>query len=71
MNPLLSNSTLPLFSRIKPEHIEPAIDTLLSEARNCVDALLKKNASYTWDNLIEPIADSEDRLNKALSLIHI
>ncbi|WP_419599889.1 oligopeptidase A [Thiolapillus sp.] len=67
MNPLLSNSTLPLFSRIKPEHIEPAIDTLLSEARNCVDALLKKNASYTWDNLIEPIADSEDRLNKAWS----
>jgi len=67
MNPLLSNSTLPLFSRIRPEHIEPAIDTLLREARGCVAGLLEKNLTHTWDNLIEPIADSEDRLNKAWS----
>ncbi len=67
MNPLLSDSTLPLFSKIKPGHIEPAIDTLLREARSCVAGLLERNSSYTWDNLIEPIAESEDRLNKAWS----
>jgi len=66
-NPLLSNADLPLFSKIKPEHVEPAIDQLLAEARAAVEHNLQANNQYTWDNLIEPIETIEDKLNKAWS----
>jgi oligopeptidase A len=67
INPLLSNTTLPLFSQIKPEHIEPAIDHLLAEARAVVEKQLQASTDYSWENLIEPIENAEDRLNKAWS----
>ncbi len=66
-NPLLENSTLPQFSKIRPEHIEPAIDQLLSEARATITRHLEAGGPYTWQNLIEPIEEAEDRLNKAWS----
>jgi oligopeptidase A len=66
-NPLLNQSDLPLFSQIKPEHVEPAIDELLANARKVVAECLDKNSIYTWENLIEPIENAEDCLNKAWS----
>ena len=68
-NPLLENSTLPPFSKIKPEHIEPAIDSLLAEARAIVDQHLQATDQYSWENLIEPIDTIEDKLNKVWSPI--
>ncbi|MGZ8239783.1 MAG: M3 family metallopeptidase, partial [Methylobacter sp.] len=66
-NPLLANSTLPLFSQIKPEHVVPAIDQLLSDARSSVEQHLAATQHYTWKNLIEPLEDVDDKLNKAWS----
>ncbi len=66
-NPLLNQIDLPHFSQIKPEHVEPAIDELLADARKIVDECLSVNEIYTWENLIEPIEAAEDRLNKAWS----
>ena len=66
-NPLLESSTLPQFSKIKPEHVEPAIDTLLAEARETVNQHLQANTEYSWENLVEPIENIEDKLNKAWS----
>ena len=67
MNPLLTPTVLPLFSQIKPEHIEPAISQLLADALAVVDQQLKATSHYTWNNLVEPIEEAEDRLNKAWS----
>jgi len=66
-NPLLENTALPQFSKIKPEHIEPAISQLLDEARTCVEKHLTATSEYNWENLIAPIEDIEDRLHKAWS----
>ena len=66
-NPLLVTTQLPLFSQIRPEHVEPAIDHLLAEARAAVDHCLNATHDYSWNNLIEPIENAEDRLNKAWS----
>ncbi|EGW23591.1 oligopeptidase A [Methylobacter tundripaludum] len=68
-NPLLANATLPMFSQIKPEHIVPAIDQLLAEARSSVEQHLQTTQHYTWKNLIEPLEDVDDKLNKAWSPI--
>ncbi len=64
-NPLLEDFELPPFSRIKPEHIKPAIDRLLADARSTVEQCLKQNSLYSWENLIDPIDDAEDRLHQA------
>lgn len=66
-NPLLENTELPQFSKIKPEHVEPAIDQLLSEARQTISTHLQSAGSYNWGNLIDPIENAENRLNKAWS----
>jgi len=68
-NPLLEQTKLPQFSKITPEHIESAIDELLTEARSVINQCLDKNKLYSWDNLIEPIELIENKLNKAWSPI--
>ncbi len=65
-NPLLETSVLPQFSKIKPEHIIPAIDELLIQARKTVNQCLQQKV-YSWENLIDPIDAIEDKLNKAWS----
>ena len=66
-NPLLDLDGLPPFSRIRPEHVEPAIDRLLAENRTQVDALLQTAGPYTWSNLVEPLEILDDRLGRAWS----
>ncbi len=66
-NPLLETTDLPQFSKIRPEHVEAAIDQLLADARAAIEKQLAGGGPYTWHNLIEPIEAAEDRLNKAWS----
>jgi len=66
-NPLLELKGLPPFSKIRPEHVEPAIDTLLAECRRTVAELLESDGPWRWDNLVQPIEDVEDRLSRAWS----
>ncbi|MGB5254838.1 MAG: M3 family metallopeptidase, partial [Sedimenticolaceae bacterium] len=66
-NPLLEQTGLPAFSQIKPEHVEPAIDQLLADNRRRIAALLDDAEAPSWDNLVEPIEEYEDRLGRAWS----
>ena len=66
-NPLLENLELPAFSRLRPEHVEVAIDQLLDNARSTIERTLQNGGPFGWTNLIEPIEDAEDKLNKAWS----
>lgn len=65
-NPLLETHTLPPFSKISPEHVEPAITQLMEENLQAIEQLLDKG-EYSWETLIEPLEALEDRLNKAWS----
>ncbi|MGB5063319.1 MAG: oligopeptidase A [Candidatus Competibacter sp.] len=66
-NPLLSGADLPCYAAIRPEHVEPAIDQVLADNRVVLERLLVAHDIYTWDNLIQPLEELEDRLNKAWS----
>ena len=68
-NPLLENLTLPAFDRIRPEHIEPAIDQLLEEHRALLNALLAKPGEHTWETLLQPLEEKEDQLHRAWSAV--
>ncbi|WP_394130878.1 oligopeptidase A [Shewanella maritima] len=66
-NPLLSGSELPLFSQIKPEHIQVAVEQAIDKCRQTIEALLADNQHYTWDNLIAPLEEVDDELSKVWS----
>ena len=69
-NPLLDLEGLPPFSRIKPEHVVPAVDQLLRDARKRVDELLAAEGPFNWRGLVEPLEILDDRLNRAWSPIN-
>jgi len=68
-NPLLQFDRLPPFSKIKPEHVEPAIDSILAQCRQKLKCLLEQTQDYSWDSIIAPIENIDDRLNRIWSPI--
>ena len=68
-NPLLQMDGLPPFSKIKPEHAEPAIDALLVEGRQAVEDLLAATTEYSWDNFVQPLEALEERLGRVWSSV--
>jgi oligopeptidase A len=68
-NPLLSGERLPAFSRIRPEHIVPAVDELLAQARSTVARLTEANGAQTWESIAQPLEDLDDLLNRTWSPI--
>ena len=66
-NPLLELTGLPPFSAIKPHHVEPAIDFILEKNRARINGLLQVTEYYTWTNLLGPLEEMEDQLNRAWS----
>ena len=66
-NPLLENLPLPAFDRILPKHVEPAIDAILADNRLAIDTLLNRPEPPTWDGLLQPVEENDDRLNRAWS----
>jgi len=64
-NPLLDFSGLPRFPEIAPEHVSPAVDALIAQARITVDRVATLAATPTWDNFVEPLADAIERLGRA------
>ena len=66
-NPLLAMTGLPPFQHIKAEHVEPALKAVIESNRKQIQTLLKENEHYTWDNLIQPLEDMDDRLSRMWS----
>jgi oligopeptidase A len=66
-NPLLENYTLPPFSQIKPEHVEPAVTQAIKQAREAVNELLTNISQPTWDNLVQPMEEIEASIDHVWS----
>jgi oligopeptidase A len=69
-NPLLDFTGLPPFSKIEPQHIEPAIDSILAENRRQIESLVSQTKTYTWDNFILPFEHLDDRLSRAWAAVN-
>ncbi|MGD8592075.1 MAG: oligopeptidase A [Gammaproteobacteria bacterium] len=66
-NPLLDYQHLPPYQHIKPEHVQPAIETILAGNRDALAKILAANKTYTWDTLLQPLEDLQDKINHAWS----
>lgn len=65
-NPLLIQSALPLFSQIKPEHVVPAVKQAIEHCREVIEQVVNQE-HYTWDNLIQPIDEADDKFSHVWS----
>src|SRR5471032_3680510 len=66
-NPLLQPFTLPPFSAIRPEHIVPAMQSVIDDYRQTVEVIVAQSGPFTWDNLCQPLAESDDRFSRVWS----
>ncbi len=66
-NPLLATQGLPAFAQIRAEHINPAIDSIISDNNQHLASLLSELSAPSWANLAAPLEEAEDRLDKAFS----
>ena len=64
-NPVLNRQSLPLFDQIKPDHISPAIESILKEANTLIESLKKKGATASWENFVEPIEIISEKISRA------
>jgi oligopeptidase A len=65
MNPLLDFSGLPRFAEFRPDHVAPALETLLAENRALIARLRTDERAPTWDNFVVPLDDANERLRRA------
>lgn len=68
-NPLLQDSTFPLFDQIKAEHVVPGIRALLKELNQEIDSL-EASVEPTWSGLVEPLERIADRLGRTWGAVH-
>ena len=61
-NPLLQSSVFPRFDLIRPEHVVPAMQQLLTELEAALQQL-EAQAQPTWEGLVEPLERLTDCLN--------
>lgn len=66
-NPLLTFTDLPPFSQIKPEHVKPAVEQAIADCRAKIEQVLEGNTSPSWENLVAPIEEVDDRLSRIWS----
>jgi oligopeptidase A len=64
-NPLLDFSGLPRFAEIVPEHVGPAVDALIADARATIERVATLAEPPSWDNFVQPLSDTLDRLGRS------
>ena len=65
MNPLLTSSTLPLFDQILPEHVGPAIDTLLAQTNTALETVTSSEFPAEWAAIAKVLDVATEKLGIA------
>ena len=68
-NPLLDFSGLAQFDAIKPEHVTPAVTSLLAKASALVQELEAPMDQVNWANFVEPLENATEQLGRAWSIV--
>ncbi|MCF3097949.1 oligopeptidase A [Aeromonas australiensis] len=66
-NPLLTMDSLPPFSQIKPEQVQPAVVQAIADCKQKICDVLARRDPHTWDSLIAPLEEVNDRLSRVWS----
>ncbi len=66
-NPVLNQAPLPVFKAILPEKIEPTLKQIIQQNQAELQDLLASPATANWNNLMLPLEQMDNRLNKMWS----
>ena len=69
-NPLLESSSLPLFDRIQPADVAPAIDTLLARASEALETVVASDFPAHWEAISAVLDVATEKLGTAWSAIN-
>jgi oligopeptidase A len=64
-NPLLDFTDLPLFDRIRPEHVAPAVDALLADAEAALQTVTAPEFPAGWTAISRVLDVAAERLGRA------
>ncbi len=64
-NPLLDFSDLPLFDQIRPEHVAPAMDSLLAQADAALETVTAPAFPAQWSAIAQVLDVATERLGRA------
>ena len=65
MNPLLTATTLPLFDQILPEHVAPAVDTLLAQTNTALETVTATDFPAQWEAIAKVLDVATEKLGMA------
>lgn len=63
----VKNIDLPAFSKIKPEHIKPAVEQAIADCKKVISDVIENNTLFTWEKLVQPVDEIDDVLSKLWS----
>ncbi|MCG9065655.1 M3 family metallopeptidase [Laribacter hongkongensis] len=63
-NPLIDYPNLPPFALIRPEHVAPAVESTIADARVVVEQLLADPATPDWEHFVEPLNAATERIGR-------
>ena len=69
MNPLRDFSGLPRFADITPEHVAPAIRSLIDENRELIERVAGSQTPASWDAFVQPMLDVGEKLSRAWGIV--
>ena len=66
-NPLLTMDSLPPFSQIQPDQVQAAVTQAIADCKQKIEDVLAQRDPHTWDSLIAPLEEVNDRLSRVWS----
>ncbi len=69
-NPLLDFSDTPLFDRIQPEHVGPAINALLTDAQAALDKVTANDFPADWNGISAVLDVATEKLGRAWGAVN-
>ena len=70
MNPFLVRNKLPDFRSVKPRHVLPALNKIITENKKIILQLESADDSPTWENFVIPLEKCSEKLNRVWSYIN-
>ena len=68
-NPLLDFSDLPRFDTVQPEHVKPAIESLLVAGRDLITRLTDEQTPATWKDFAGALSDELEPFGRAWGVV--
>jgi oligopeptidase A len=68
-NPLLDFTDLPLFDQVQPQHVAPAIDSLLAAADTALETVTQPEFPSRWEDIAKILDTATERLGRAWGVV--